>query len=92
MTDDAEQLELDLAPVRPTEEELHGVLPRLPVALDDPGAWPRLGRVPDPPSCDCPDPDPIERKCLTCGTQTTSVQCDPCKIATVKTAAAAASR
>ena len=87
--DDHEQLELELAPVRPAAEELHGMVHGLPMALDDPGAWPRLGPVSDPPSCDCPDPEPIERKCLTCETPTTSVQCDPCKIATVRAAASA---
>jgi len=75
---DEQQRLFEPAPDR-EDDELSGVVHRLRVEGDDPGAWPRLGGIPPPPVCTCPEaPDWIGR-CLGCGIATVNVHnCPAC--------------
>lgn len=85
-----EQLELELAPTR-ADDELPGVVLRLRVAGDDPGAWPRLGPV--PPPLVRPEPECIDWRghCLRCRAEVVGrFTCEGCTRAVIAEATAAA--
>lgn len=86
-----EQLGLfELTPTR-EDDELPGVVHRLRMEGDDPGAWPRLGPVPPPlvrPEPECTD---WRGRCLRCQAEIVGrFTCEPCARAVIHEAAIAA--